>query len=94
MRYRSTNNLLLALTALIWGSAFVAQSVGMDYLGPFTFNSIRSAMGGLVLLPVLFILKGRGERADSRNPPQANPLRTSPPWADPLQAILLWANPL
>ena len=66
MRYRSTNNLLLALTALIWGSAFVAQSVGMDYLGPFTFNSIRSAMGGLVLLPVLFILKGRGRK--SRQP--------------------------
>ena len=63
MRYRSTNNLLLALTALIWGSAFVAQSVGMDYLGPFTFNSIRSAMGGLVLLPILFILKGRGRKS-------------------------------
>lgn len=69
MRYRSTNNLLLALTALIWGSAFVAQSVGMDYLGPFTFNSIRSAMGGLVLLPVLFILKGRGRK--SRQPESA-----------------------
>lgn len=31
-------NFLLMLAALIWGSAFVAQSVGMDYLGPFTFN--------------------------------------------------------
>lgn len=57
MKHRSTNNILLALTALIWGSAFVAQSVGMDYLGPFTFNSIRSLMGGIVLLPVIFIMK-------------------------------------
>ena len=69
MKHKSTNNILLALTALIWGSAFVAQSVGMDYLGPFTFNSIRSAMGGLVLLPVLFILKGRGRK--SRQPESA-----------------------
>lgn len=69
MKHKSTNNIFLALTALIWGSAFVAQSVGMDYLGPFTFNSIRSAMGGLVLLPVLFILKGRGRK--SRQPESA-----------------------
>ena len=63
MKHKSTNNILLALTALIWGSAFVAQSVGMDYLGPFTFNSIRSVMGGIVLLPVLFILKGQGRQS-------------------------------
>lgn len=48
MKQRSINNFLLALTAFIWGSAFVAQSVGMNYLGPFTFNSIRSIMGGFV----------------------------------------------
>lgn len=57
MKHRSTNNFLLALTAFIWGSAFVAQSVGMDYLGPFTFNSIRSIMGGLVLLPVIVLMR-------------------------------------
>ena len=34
---KAKGNLLLLLTALIWGSAFVAQSVGMDYIGPFTF---------------------------------------------------------
>ena len=43
--------ILLVLTALIWGMAFVAQSVGMNYIGPFTFNCIRSIMGGLVLIP-------------------------------------------
>ena len=33
-------NGLLMLAALIWGTAFVAQSVGMDYVGPFTFNNV------------------------------------------------------
>ena len=36
----------LLLTAFIWGVAFVAQSVGMDYIGPFTFNCVRSIIGG------------------------------------------------
>ena len=45
------NALLLALTAFIWGTAFVAQSVGMDYIGPFTFNGIRSFIGALTLVP-------------------------------------------
>ena len=36
------SNLMLLLTAFIWGVAFVAQSVGMDYVGPFTFNSVRN----------------------------------------------------
>ena len=59
MKHRSTNNFLLALTAFIWGSAFVAQSVGMDYLGPFTFNSIRCLMGGIVLIPVILLFNRR-----------------------------------
>lgn len=50
------NSLLLLLTATIWGVAFVAQSVGMDYVGPFTFNMIRSIMGGIVLIPCIFLL--------------------------------------
>ena len=50
------NNLLLLLTALIWGCAFVAQSVGMDYVGPFTFNSVRCMVGSVVLLPVIFLM--------------------------------------
>lgn len=47
------NSLLLLLTAIIWGSAFVAQSVGMDYVGPFTFTCTRSVLGGIVLIPFL-----------------------------------------
>jgi drug/metabolite transporter (DMT)-like permease len=50
------SSLLLFLTAAIWGVAFVAQSVGMDYVGPFTFNSVRSMIGGLVLIPCIFLL--------------------------------------
>lgn len=50
------NNVMLLLTALIWGCAFVAQSVGMDYVGPFTFNCVRSILGGIVLIPVIFLM--------------------------------------
>ncbi len=46
-------NLLLLLTALIWGFSFVAQSVGMEHVGPFTFNALRFMLGGIVLLPLM-----------------------------------------
>lgn len=48
--------ILLLITAIIWGSAFVAQSVGTGYVGPFTFNFVRNILGGLVLLPVIWIM--------------------------------------
>lgn len=57
------SSFLLFLTACIWGVAFVAQSVGMDYVGPFTFNSIRFLMGGTVLLPVIFLRNRSAVRA-------------------------------
>ena len=50
------NAILLLLTAAIWGVAFVAQSVGMDYIGPLTFNCVRSLMGGAALLPLIWFL--------------------------------------
>ena len=50
------NNILLVLTALIWGCAFVAQSVGMDFVGPFTFNMARFLIGAIVLLPVIWFM--------------------------------------
>ena len=46
--------LLLTLGALIWGTAFVAQSMGMDHVGPCAFNGARSFIGSLALLPVIF----------------------------------------
>ena len=42
---------LLLLAAIIWGFAFVAQRVGMRYVGPFTFNAVRFALGSLALVP-------------------------------------------
>lgn len=54
---------MLLLTAFIWGSAFVAQSTGMDYLRPFTFNGVRSLIGGVVLLPVLLFWRPSGGRS-------------------------------
>lgn len=57
---RYSGPLMLLLTAMIWGAAFVAQSVGMDYVGPFTMQSVRSLLGGLVLLPVIALM-GRGK---------------------------------
>ncbi|MBG0778049.1 MAG: DMT family transporter [Desulfovibrionaceae bacterium] len=46
-------NLLLTITAAIWGGAFVAQRVGMDFVGPFTFNGVRFALGAAALLPLI-----------------------------------------
>lgn len=53
------SNILLILTALIWGIAFVAQSEGMNYVGAFTFNACRFIIGGLMLLPLLFFFRHR-----------------------------------
>ena len=47
------SNILLLITAAIWGFAFVAQRVGTMYVGAFTFNGFRFALGSLSLVPVL-----------------------------------------
>ena len=57
MNKRIKGSLMLLLTALIWGNGFVAQSVGMDYIGPYTFLCVRGIIGGLFLIPCIFILK-------------------------------------
>ncbi|MGD8541935.1 MAG: DMT family transporter [Desulfobacteraceae bacterium] len=63
---------LLMLTATIWGFAFVAQRVGMDYVGPFTFNGVRFALGSLSLIP-LVLLKRRHPSASAALLPPAGP---------------------
>ena len=50
------------LAAFIWGSAFVAQSAGMDYIEPFTYNGIRTLLGGIVLLPLIMILDRKNQK--------------------------------
>lgn len=49
--------LLLLLTAIIWGLAFVAQKEGMEFIGPFAFNGIRFLLGAASLLPLLLFQK-------------------------------------
>ncbi|MBP3594623.1 MAG: DMT family transporter [Lachnospiraceae bacterium] len=51
------NTGMLFLAALIWGFAFVAQSAGMEYVGPFTFNAVRCVIGAIVLVPVALLYK-------------------------------------
>ncbi len=53
---------ILFAAALIWGFTFVAQSVGMDYVGPFTFIAARNIVALLVLLPMAVVLDRRGKR--------------------------------
>lgn len=68
------NSLLLVLTALIWGTAFVAQREGGNAVGPYSFNCIRSLIGGAVLLPVITLL-------DRLNPSDRRP-ETGKEWRD------------
>ncbi len=59
MKFRS--DLILLLAAIIWGFAFVAQRIGMDYVGPFTYNGVRFALGTIILLPFLFFNASKKE---------------------------------
>ena len=63
-------SLLLLLGSVIWGAAFVAQRVGMDHLGPFSFNGIRMLLAGIVLIPVAAFIdrkKEPGVRPDPKD---------------------------
>ena len=56
---------ILLLVAAIWGFAFVAQRVGMDYLGPFGFNAARFLLGALSLAPLLWLIKNSSASANT-----------------------------
>ncbi len=62
------SNILLLFTALIWGSSFVAQKSGMDYIEPFTFNGIRMVIGGLVLIPFILLMDRKKARDGAAEP--------------------------
>ena len=62
---KTKNAVLLFTAAFIWGTAFVAQSVGMEYLGPFGFNGIRNFVGSLALLPCIFLLNKINRRSEA-----------------------------
>ena len=56
MKQQLRGSLFLVLATVIWGSAFVAQSMGMEHIGPFTFQSVRCALAVVGLIPVLLIM--------------------------------------
>lgn len=56
------SSMLLFLAAFIWGVAFVAQSVGMDYMGPLSFNGARFLMGSVVLLPLVIYRRQKNRK--------------------------------
>ncbi|HML48997.1 MAG TPA: DMT family transporter [Clostridia bacterium] len=72
MKSSVRGSLMLMTAAIIWGAAFVAQSVGMDYVGPFTFTGIRFILGGLVLLPIVSWMKRSNPQDKSENAAQPN----------------------
>ncbi len=62
-------SIMLLITALIWGTAFVAQSVGVDFVEPLTFNGVRNFVGALALIPVILIMgkiNKNNEKTDKR----------------------------
>lgn len=60
------NSLLLFVAAFIWGTAFVAQSVGMEHIEPFTFSALRSLIGSAFLAPCIFLLGKFKEKKEDR----------------------------
>ena len=88
MKKQIKGSISIVIATIIWGSTFVAQSVGMDHIGPFTFQAVRCFMGGLLLIPLIaltdrFLNKGDGKSYFSR-------------WRDPKlwKAGLLCGTPL
>ena len=60
MKQQTRGSLMLLLCAMVWGAAFVAQSEGMNYVGPFTMQATRYFLSGLVLLPVIALRDKKG----------------------------------
>ena len=56
MKSKLNGNIAILVATLIWGSTFVAQSIGMDHIGPFTFQAARCFLGGLILLPIIAVM--------------------------------------
>lgn len=68
MKSKLQGNIMLLICALIWGSAFVAQSFSRSLVGPFTFLFARSVIGTVVLLPVIAFFGGRKKKAGTYRP--------------------------
>ena len=88
MRKQTKGSILLLLCAMIWGAAFVAQSEGMQYVGPFTMGAARFFLAGLVLLPVIAVLDRKGW---SQNRPVTRPDKKKQLLSGVLCGVLLFA---
>ena len=88
MKKRLRGSIFLLLATIIWGSAFISQSVGMDHIGPFTFQAIRCLLATIGLLPVIAISDRVTKKEDGKN--------FFSRWADPklLKAGLFCSIPL
>lgn len=65
MKQKLKGNIILLITAIIWGTAFVAQSEGMNYVEPFTYNAVRTLIGGIVLIPIIAIFQRGGASSEN-----------------------------
>ena len=72
MNKRLQGSLILLVAALIWGISFVAQSEGMNYIKPNTFNGIRTMLGCVSLLPVIFVLNAQKKKKGEYRPMSTN----------------------
>jgi drug/metabolite transporter (DMT)-like permease len=79
------SELILFLVAALWGLAFVAQRVGMEYLGPLTFNGVRFLLGALSLMPLIFARRSQNKRTATQAVPGFAPSVLSLP----LSALLV-----
>lgn len=67
MKTKLKSNLTILIATIIWGSTFVAQSIGMDHIGPFTFQAARCLLGGLILFPIIAISDIFTYKRDGKN---------------------------
>ena len=70
-------SLLLLLGSVIWGAAFAAQRMGMDHVGPFTFNGVRMLLAWLVMIPVTAFFEGRNKKNPEYTAPDPKEQRIS-----------------
>jgi drug/metabolite transporter (DMT)-like permease len=66
------NDSLLLLTAIIWGMAFVAQRLGMEHVGPFTYNAVRFGLGSVTLAPLIALRRNRAAAMTPASAPHPN----------------------
>lgn len=67
MKSKLKSNIAILIATIIWGSTFVAQSIGMDHIGPFTFQAARCFLGGLILLPIIAVTDRLTCKNDGKN---------------------------